>query len=410
MHDMGYNRRLIEWQRQRFAGYQPPPNDQAILLGCLQQICGALAAPGETIADVQPHPYAGSVQPMEQPAFAGDHSAPAFVSAASRADPSRATAWLYPGVLPLGALTLLTGQPKMGKSTIAVAMSAVVSAGGTWPTGEDCAPGGVILIEAEDSFADTQLRLMAAGADLRRIMVRDREAGPLDLSTPEGMAAIDGQASAMGGVRLLVLSPLLSFFGKSVGGDDTAIRGRLAPMLQWAAYNRVAVLGLMHPAKNAGRDLEAQFAGADGYRRAARSAFVAMRDPSDGDPVEKRRRRVLVCAGVNGASDDFRLFYRIEGAEAADQQTSRVVWLAGCDDDAAQLGDDDDDDDGGGGRLDRTVGALCRLLPIGSSRPAPEIKRAMYAEGFSKGAIDRAADALGVRREDGLGRAKLWSR
>jgi len=407
MHEMGYNRRLIEKQRARFAGYrppQPPLDDQAVLLECFRSICGALAAPAAAPTALPP-PYVEHVPPVEQPAFPSQPEAPALTTAAIPADPSRATAWLWPGVLPLGALTLLTGQPKMGKSTIAVAMAAAVSSGGTWPTGEDCAPGGVILIETEDSFTDTQLRLMAAGADLRRVMVRDREAGPLDLSTAEGMAALHGQASAMGGVRLLVLSPLLSFFGKSVGGDDTAIRGRLAPLLQWAAHHRVAVLGLMHPAKNAGRGLEAQFAGADGYRRAARSAFVAMRDPSDSN------RRVLVCAGVNGASGDFGLFFGIEGAEAAGQQTSRVIWLDDEDEeddgDDAQLPDDDARD---GRQIDLAIGALCRLLPIGASRPAPEIKRAMAAEGFSKWAIEEAAKALGVRREDSVGKPSIWSR
>ena len=85
----------------------------------------------------------------------------------------------------------------------------------------------------------------------------------------------------------------------------------------------------MHPAKNAAKGLEAQFAGADGYRRAARSAFVAMTDASDPEPIVKRKRRVLICAGVNGWSDDQRYFYRIEGAEVGGAATSRVVWLPG---------------------------------------------------------------------------------
>lgn len=169
---------------------------------------------------------------------------------------------------------------------------------------------------------------MAANADLSRIAIRDREAGPLDLSTPAGMAALTGQAAAMTAVRLVVLSPLLAFFGRAGATDDAIVRGRLAALLQWAAQNRIAVLGLMHPAKNPGKSLDGQFAGADAYRRAARSAFVAMPDASDPEPIEKRKRRVLVCAGVNGAADDFRLFYRIEGCDlGAGRSTSRIVWL-----------------------------------------------------------------------------------
>jgi putative DNA primase/helicase len=410
MHEMGYNRRLIEKQRARFAGYrppQPPLDDQTVLLNCLQTICSALAAPAEAPVALPP-PYVEHVPIMAQLEAADHCAAPAFTSANAPADPSRATAWLWPGVLPLGALTLLSGQPKMGKSTIAVNMAAVVSSGDAWPTGEACAPGGVILVETEDSFTDTQLRLMAAGADLRRVVVRDREAGPLDLSTAEGMAALDGQASAMGGVRLLVLSPLLSFFGKSVGGDDTAIRGRLAPLLQWAAHYRVAVLGLMHPAKNAGRGLEAQFAGADGYRRAARAAFVAMRDPSDD------KRRVLACAGINGAADNFGLLYRIESAEASGQQTARVVWLAG--DEAAQLGDEDDENDGQGvetggqTQVAKAVQFLVKAL-AGGPRPGAELKTEAAGLGIPGSTLDRAADELlGVVKTGAHSRApKTWA-
>jgi S-DNA-T family DNA segregation ATPase FtsK/SpoIIIE len=69
------------------------------------------------------------------------------------------------------------------------------------------------------------------------------------------------------------------------------------------------------------------------------------------------------------------------------------------------------EDDGAEDRkIDQAIGALCRLLPIGESRPAPEIKRAMAAEGFSKWAIEEAAKALGVRREEGSGRTTIWAR
>jgi putative DNA primase/helicase len=401
MEGMGYNRRLIEKQRARFGVYQPQ-TEQDVLMTCMQQICAALAAPVEAIADVQPTLYAGQVgQPMTQPPAAP--SAPAFMSAAARADPSRATSWLWPNVIPVGAMTLLTGQPKIGKSQIAIHAAAVVSSGGTWPDGSHCEPGNVILMEVEDSFADTQARLQAAGADLSRVAIRDNEQGPLDLSGA-GMATLKATADAMGDVRLVIVSPGLAFFGKAGATDDATVRARLAPLLMWAAYYRVAVVLITHPAKDAGKSLEAQFAGADAYRRAARSAYVAMVDAGDPEPIVKRKRRALVCAGVNGGADDTRFFFKIEGV----QGTSRVVWM---EPDAEQLPvEEDDEGNAEAGQFDRALGALCRLLPIGISRPAPEVKRAMAAEGFSKWAIEEAAKALGVRREEGAGRTTIWAR
>jgi putative DNA primase/helicase len=383
-----------------------------------------ITPPAPAPVSVMPTPVAEMLLPLWTPAPEASSlcSGPAFVSASAKVDPGKATAWLWPGVLPLGALTLLTGQPKAGKSTIAVAMAAVTSAGGVWPTGERCKPGNVLLLEVEDSFSDTQLRLAAAGADLRRVVVRDREQGPIDLSTVEGMAVLTGQADAMGGSRLVVLSPVLAFFGKSVGGDDAALRQRIAPLLLWAARNKVSVLGLLHPAKNAGKGLESQFAGADAYRRAARSAFVVMPDASDPNPVEKLKRRVLVCAGINGASDDFRLFYRIQGATVDGQSTSRVAWV---DDATAQAGANappPDGDDGGesaeAGDTDDAQTEIARacaiidgLLPVGSERSAVEIKVELYDAGLSKGTVGRAAKRMGVEsRNNGVGQPATWSR
>jgi putative DNA primase/helicase len=396
MEGMGYNRRLIEKQRARFGIYEPPQTEQDVLMTCMQQICAALAAPAEAIADVQPPQYAGPVgQPMTQPAF---------VSAASRADPSRATAWLWPNVLPLGAMTLLTGQPKIGKSQIAIHAAAVVSSGGTWPDGGHCEAGNVILMEVEDTFADTQARLRAAGADLSRVAIRDNEQGPLDLSGA-GMETLKSVADAMGGVRLVIVSPGLAFFGKAGATDDATVRARLAPLLMWAAHHRVAVILITHPAKDAGKSLEAQFAGADAYRRAARSAYVAMVDASDPEPIVKRKRRTLVCAGVNGGADDTRFFFKIEGV----QGTSRVVWLAGDEGD-----EDDTGDRNTGGGSQTQVARACQFL-IKALTAGPRLGAELKAEaaelGIPGSTLDRAADEfLGVVKTGSNPRApKTWS-
>ena len=229
------------------------------------------------------------------------------------------------------------------------------------------------------------------------------------------MAVLTAQADAMGGVRLVALSPILAFFGKSVGGDDTAVRARLAPLLLWAARNQVAVLGLLHPAKNAGRALEAQFAGADAYRRAARSAFVAMPDPGDPNPVEKRKRRVLVCAGVNGWSDDQRCFYRIEGATVDGRSTSRVVWLQeiqeGADEEAVEsdgAADVDVESANPGASLDNLILALLADGP----RSRKAVMAAAQAAGWrSNGSLYAAAKRVGVvfSEKSGFGGETMWS-
>jgi hypothetical protein len=365
-------------------------------------------------------PVAVKAAPIAEEPLLLLETGPAFLEAAAAVDPEKATTWLWPGVLPLGALTLLTGQPKVGKSQIAVAMAAITSTGGAWPTGQACEAGGVILAEVEDSFADTRARLMAAGADLGRIVIRDREAGPLDLSRPEGMAVLAAQAAAMGDVRLVVLSPLLAFFGRAGATDDATVRARLSGLLMWAAQNRVAVLGLMHPAKNPGKALEGQFAGADAYRRAARSAFVAMPDASDPEPIIKRKRRALICAGVNGWTDDQRYFYRIEGVQAAGAATSRVVWLPdvrlGDDDEAEAIADpagiegDAIEPDGVWPVRMAEVWLKGRLLKA-EPTPSTAILEDALGAGFNGRTVRRAAKNIGVieTKSGRVGVADLWS-
>jgi len=79
--------------------------------------------------------------------------------------------WLWDGWLARGKLHLLAGKPGTGKTTLALALAAVVSRGGTWPDGSRCVQAANVLIwSAEDDASSTIVpRLMAAGADLRRV-------------------------------------------------------------------------------------------------------------------------------------------------------------------------------------------------------------------------------------------------
>jgi putative DNA primase/helicase len=259
----------------------------------------------------------------QQPEHVRQHSSTSAFRAAADIQ-AASTRWLWPGVIPQGALTMLAGKPKRGKTQIAVSLAAIVSNGGVWPTGERCTPGGVVLMEAEDSAARTKSRLEAAGGDMGRVSIRSLEDGALNLAAG-GMDDVEAEARRMGGVRLVIVSPVHSHFGASGTADDAAVRSRLAPLLGWASQNDVAVIGITHPRKDA-RILEDYFSGADGFRRAARAAFVAHYAPKDeagGD-----NELAFNCVASTDASDDFCMRYVIEGVQLpGGVSTSRVRWL-----------------------------------------------------------------------------------
>ena len=88
-------------------------------------------------------------------------------------------AWLWPGYLPHGRLTLLDGDPQMGKSLITIDLAARLSRGRELPDGANSGtPRRTLFLQAEDRTSDTvRPRLAAAGADLAMVSVVSREAG-----------------------------------------------------------------------------------------------------------------------------------------------------------------------------------------------------------------------------------------
>lgn len=80
--------------------------------------------------------------------------------------------WLWDGWLAAGKLHVLAGAPGTGKSTIAFALAAALTAGRWWPDGKRAPVGSVLIWSGEDDPADTIMpRLLAAGADPARIYI-----------------------------------------------------------------------------------------------------------------------------------------------------------------------------------------------------------------------------------------------
>jgi putative DNA primase/helicase len=300
--------------------------------------------------------------------------------------------WLWPGVVAQRVFTMIAGKPGMGKSQIAVHAVANVSRGGTWADGSVAEIGSAILAETEDDPSRVITpRLLAAGADLSRV----RLCGQIDLST--GLDGLRQHADAIPDLRLVVLSPVLTFFG-SGALDEVNVRAKIKPMLQWAAERRIAVIGITHPPKGAKANDE--FAGSEVFYRAARGAWSAVIDPTDENPIVKAKRRLLVAA-KNSHGDDTAMFpYRIEGVTLPGGiETSRVVF--------APTGQE-----ATGRPAKGTEGAkqwLEAFLADGA-RDAGDIRRAYQAAGIPKTTVDRAAKDLGVSRSVQIGStAKLWS-
>jgi hypothetical protein len=87
---------------------------------------------------------------------------------------SRQVTWLWHGRIPFGKLTILDGDPGLGKSTLMLDVAARFTTGRALPDdpSHHPLPRTIALLSAEDGAADTiRPRLDAAGGDLDRVVV-----------------------------------------------------------------------------------------------------------------------------------------------------------------------------------------------------------------------------------------------
>ena len=131
----------------------------------------------------------------------------------------RPVSWLWPGRIPLGKLTVLDGDPGLGKSTLALDLAARVSRHLEMPDGSPGVAGGVVILSAEDAADDTIVpRLQAAEADLRYIVqvlaLRLHDGYERPPVIPADLAAIAqaiGESDWEVAARLIIIDPFVAF-------------------------------------------------------------------------------------------------------------------------------------------------------------------------------------------------------
>jgi RecA-family ATPase len=82
--------------------------------------------------------------------------------------------WLLPRRIPLGKITILDGDPGMGKSLLSIFIAACLTTGHPMPDGAPGKQGKVILIAPEDAAEDTiKPRVEAAGGEPSQVLPLD---------------------------------------------------------------------------------------------------------------------------------------------------------------------------------------------------------------------------------------------
>ena len=320
--------------------------------------------------------------------------------------------WLWDRRLPLRGLSLIAGEPGLGKSTLTAELAADVTRGRL--DGDlHGQPADVLIATAEDHFASVVWgRLTAAGADMarvHRVHVEDRDGEEL-LTLPDDVAEVEARCIelAAGGrpVAMLAVDPVTAFIGGSVDTHrDAAVRRVLAPLAGLAERQQIAVVGIAHLNKDTAGKLLSRVGGSVAFGAAPRSVLAFARHPDDADG-EQGIERVIVHAKSNHGRYAPSLAARIESRTVETVgEVSRLVIDGECDIGADDLGDR------GGEHHERDAAAdwLADELADGQWHESREVRSAGKAAGHSERTLQRAKQRLGIEdRREGFPAVSEW--
>lgn len=186
--------------------------------------------------------------------------------------------WLWPPYIPLGKVTLIEGDPGIGKSWLALVISAAVARGHGLPGMLRGKPRKVLLLTAEDGLGDTvRPRLDHIRADMTRIFALESplvfdEAGCTQLE-----AVIERLKPA-----LVIVDPFVAYLGAGVdmhrANETRAVMARLSDI---AHQHQCAIVLIRHLTKS-GKDKSIyRGLGSIDLTAACRSVLLVGVDPED---------------------------------------------------------------------------------------------------------------------------------
>jgi hypothetical protein len=326
--------------------------------------------------------------------------------------------WHVPGYIPEGKLIMFAGDGGHNKSTMTLDISA------RYTTGRCCLglayepppPCDVLLISCEDGLADTIVpRLMAAGADLKRVHFVDGVRGPDGKLMPFCLSYYQQLEQALEEhpeIRLIIIDPAGGFIGKVDDHKDSELRTLLGPLADLADRKKVSILLVKHFNKGVSVKAVYRVSGSQGYVNAVRAAFVVAPDDDDPEkklllPVKFNLSRMPSGLGAKAEDIDPEEGRRIINAycatldeadrEALSRQMFRIKWLgqvsAKADDVVAASGRKTRDPN----KVELATEWLKKFLAE-YAYPQSEIKSAGRAAGFSENDLFKARQKLGKEK------------
>jgi hypothetical protein len=306
--------------------------------------------------------------------------------------------WLWPGRIPAGKITLLDGDPGLGKSTLLCELAARLSRGEPLP-GDETGPGaprGVLLFSAEDDPYDTiRPRIEAAGGEPKRIVaflaVPDGTETGRPFALPRDLPLLEAIVAKVD-AALVVFDQLVDYLPAGVSPNSLQrVRHAMGALRASAERTGAAIVGVRHLTKAPAANPLYRGLGSIGIIGAARSGLLLAPDPDDPE------RRILAVGKRNLARPAASLAFRLE--EVPGTSVARLVWDGESPWTATELLHAQRETEGDGAAR-RSVVEEARLwlheaLATGP-RPASELREEADARGIGKKALYAARKTAGV--------------
>lgn len=307
--------------------------------------------------------------------------------------------WLWPGRIALGKLSLIAGDPGLGKSFVSLFMAATVSRGGYWPDAltSKVSPGGVVLLSAEDDVADTiRPRLDAAGADASCIVAiqavrrafNENPEKDCTFSLDTDMPALEAAIKSVRNCKLVIIDPVTAYLGETDSHKNAEIRGLLSALAALAAKYRIAIVCVTHLNKSANGPAIYRAIGSIAFAAAARSVWAVVKDK------ENPARRLMLPTKNNLGLDMLGLAYTIQVSGTGG--APKVVWEPDpvdiSADDAMHVdGDRQEDSRSDANQAEAWLRVALKDGPV----PSNDVLAQGRANGFTNKMLRKALEAIG---------------
>lgn len=297
--------------------------------------------------------------------------------------------WLWQPWLPRGFVTLLVGEPGVGKSGLALAIANLVASGEPWPDGQENEEAGLVVwVESESAEAILRERATKWNLPKACLLLPSVSDDPLEkvwLDEEEGWNAVVREAYRPG-VRLLVLDSLRgAYHGDENASDTIDLLNRLAAL---ARDTQIAVLVVHHLRKRG------MFDNHKINLDRVRGSSAIVQIPRCVWALDRPDSLMPNCVRLQMIKNNLARFPDPIGFEISE---TGVTWKAAPSEPKPTS------------QREKAVDLLRTLLRHGPL-PASEIYFEAEGAGISRGTLRAAKEALGVvaKREGGRGGKWYW--